>query len=244
MKALGAIVQQLSLQRLELPEEAPTARMLRQLGAAEITPAPPTDFLEEVRRNLVAASRSGQFSPKDLRYAPWLLWNGNPPAARLPNLLPKLLEQARLPGRTLHRLIEAYLRDFQPNAAGINEVASTIREQLGKDGPRLDTWRSAQNEVKLFEPGIGPAALAARLLDLTLDPNAALALYKLDDPLLATGKYMLAVEDAVRTGTPEVLRKSGTTGLERVLQIVAPNGQSRFDARRVSHCSSVATTVA
>src|SRR5689334_6777597 len=93
VKVLGALVQQFSPQRLALPDEAPSARMLRLLGAAEITPAPPTDFLEEVRRNLVAASRSGQFSLRDLRYAPWLLWNGNPPAARLPNLLPKLLEE-------------------------------------------------------------------------------------------------------------------------------------------------------
>jgi EH_Signature domain len=231
VKALGAVVQQFSLQRLALPDEAPSAGMLRLLGAAEITPAPPADFLEDVRRSLVAASRSGQSSSRDLRYAPWLLWNGNPPAAHLPTLLRKLLEQASLPGRTLHRLIEAYLRDFEPNAPGINQVANTICEQLGKNGPRLDTWRSAQNEVKLFEPGIGPAALARRLLDLTLEPNAVLARYKLDDPLLATGKYMLAVEDAVRTGTPELLRKSGTTGLERVLQIVAPNGRARFDAR-------------
>jgi hypothetical protein len=207
VKALGAVVQQFSLQRLALPDEAPSAGMLRLLGAAEITPAPPADFLEDVRRSLVAASRSGQSSSRDLRYAPWLLWNGNPPAAHLPTLLRKLLEQASLPGRTLHRLIEAYLRDFEPNAPGINQVANTICEQLGKNGPRLDTWRSAQNEVKLFEPGIGPAALARRLLDLTLEPNAVLARYKLDDPLLATGKYMLAVEDAVRTGTPELLRQ-------------------------------------
>jgi hypothetical protein len=152
VKALGAVVHQFSPQRLALPDEAPSARMLRLLGAAEITPAPPTDSLEEVRRNLVAASRSGQFSPRDLRYAPWLLWNGNPLAASLPNLLPKLLEQASRPGRTLHRLIEGYLRDFEPNAPGIHQAAETIREQLRNDGPRLDTWRAAQNEMHVFDP--------------------------------------------------------------------------------------------
>jgi hypothetical protein len=214
-----------------LPDEAPTARMLRLLGAAEITPAPPTDFLEEVRRNLVAASRSGQFSPRDLRYAPWLLWNGNPLAASLPNLLPMLLEKASRPGRTLHRLIEAYLRDFEPNAPGINQVAATIRKQLGKDGPRLDTWRAAQNEVHLFDPSNGPAALAARLLDGDRVPDALLERYKLTDPLLATGRYLLAVEDAVRVRVPELLRRSGTSGLERALQILAPAGQPRFDAQ-------------
>lgn len=234
VKALGAVVQQFSPQRLALPDEAPTARMLRLLGAAEITPAPPTDFLEKVRRNLVAASRSDQFSPRDLRYAPWLLWNGNPPAASLPNLLPKLLEQASLPGRTLHRLIEAYLRDFEPNAQGINQVAETIREQLRNDGPRLDTWRAAENEVHVFDPKIGPASLAARLLDQGYQPDVVLARFKLDDPLLATGKYMLAVEDAVRARIPELLRKSGTVGLDRILQTLAPTGQPRFPARVAS----------
>jgi hypothetical protein len=236
VKALGAVVQQFSPERLALPDEAPTARMLRLLGTAEITPAPPTDFLEEVRRNLVAASRSGQFSPRDLRYAPWLLWNGNPPAASLPDLLPKLLEAASRPGRTLHRLIEAYLRDFDRDAPGINQVAATIREQLGKDGPRLDTWRAAHNEVQLFEPGIGPAAMAARLLDQAQEPDAIMARYKFTDPLLTTGKYMLAVENAVRDRTPELLRKYGTAGLDRILQILAPTGQPRFDAQ-VAHTS-------
>lgn len=228
VKALGAVVQQFSPQRLALPDEAPTARMLRLLGAAEIAPAPPTDFLENVRRNLVVASRSGQFSPRDLRYAPWLLWKGNPPAASLPNLLPKLLEQASRPGRTLHRLIEAYLRDFEPNAPGINQVAATIREQLGKDGPRLDTWRAAQNEVHLFDSAHGPAELANRLVQQSLDPDVVLARYKLDDPFLATAKYMLAVEDAVRSGVPQVFRKSGINGLERIIQILAPAEVPRF----------------
>jgi hypothetical protein len=214
LKGLDVVAGQLSPDRILLPEEAPTSQMLRQLGATEVTPAPPTDFLETVRRNLAAASRSGQFLPKDLRYAPWLLWNGKSPLASLPNLLPKVLDQARLPGRTLHHLIQAYLRDFEPKAPGINAAATTIREQLGCGRPRLDTWRAGENEARLFDPEHGPAALAERLIGPAQQPDAVLARYKLDDPLLANGKYMLAVEDAVRARAGDATqvrdRRAGT----------------------------------
>src|SRR5215472_2434460 len=166
VKGLDVIVERFSPHRLTLPDEPSSARMLRLLGAAEISPAPPpTDFLENVRRNLVAGSSSGKFSPRDLRYAPWLLWNGNPPAATLAGLLSKLLDQASTSGKTLRRLIEVYLRDFDPHAPGINEAAAKIRRELEKGGPLLDTWCVAQEEVKLFDPTRGPTSLAACLLE-------------------------------------------------------------------------------
>lgn len=233
IKALRVVVERFSLRHVALPVELASARMLHALGAAEASPTPPpADFLEEVRRNLVAASRSGQFSPRDLRYAPLLLWNGDPPAASLPHLIPKLLEQANMPGKTLHRLIAAYLRDFEPDAPWIKEATAKIREELAKGGPRLDTWRTAQNEAHLFEPARGPAALADLLLESGQNPDDILTRFKFSDPLLATGKYMLGVEDAVRAQVPQLLRESGRTGLNRVLQILAPSGRLRFDARK------------
>ena len=101
-------------------------------------------------------------------------------------------------------------------------MAAKIRKELTKGGPRLDTWRTAQNEVHLFEPARSPTALADRLLEAGEQPDEMLARYKLDDPLIATGKYMLAAEDAVRARAPQLMRKSGTAGLERVLQIGPP----------------------
>jgi hypothetical protein len=229
IETLNVVAEQFSPRRLVLPNDTPTAQMVRGLGATEISSAPPPpDFLESVRRNLVAASHSGQFPPRDLRYAPWLLWNGDPPVATILGLLPQLLQQASSPGKTLHRLIEVYLRDFDPQASGLKEVAAKIREELTKGGPRLDTWRTAQNEVHLFEPERGPAALADRLLEAGQQPDEMLARYKFDDPLIATGKYMLAAEDAVRARAPQLMRKSGTTGLKRVLQILAPAEALRF----------------
>jgi hypothetical protein len=85
----------------------------------------------------------------------------------------------------------------------------------------------AQNEVGLFDPGPGPAALAARLLS-DEPPEAVLARYNFDNHVRAASNYMLAVENALRTQVPRVLRKSGTAGLERILQILAPTGVLRF----------------
>jgi hypothetical protein len=208
--------------------------MLRALGATEASPAPPpTDFLETLRRTLVAASRAGRIAalpPKDLRYAPWILWNGDPPAASLRGLLGIVLEQARGSNQTLRRLITAYLRDFDPRAPGIDEAAACIRKMLAGNGPRFGPWRKAQAEVHLFDSARGPETLAARLL-ADERPAETLARYKLDDPMLDTGKFLMTVEDAVRVAAPQMLRSQGETGLQRVLLIVTPAGAPRFGYR-------------
>jgi hypothetical protein len=217
-----------------LPAEAASARMLRALGATEASPAPPpADFLETLRRRLVAASRSGRIAtlpPKDLRFAPWLLWNGKPPAASLSGLLATLLDQARTSAPTLRRMIGAYLRDFDPRMPGIDDAAARIREVLARGEPRFGPWRTAQSEVHLFDPARGPAALADRLLDDDR-PDETLARYKFDDVMLATGSYMMAVEDAVRAAAPLLLRQRAEPGLQRVLRIIEPAGKLRFPSR-------------
>jgi hypothetical protein len=183
-----------------------------------------------LRGNLIAASRSGRIAAvprKELRYAPWLLWNGKPPAASLPGLLSALLDQAGTSAPTLRRLIGAYLRDFNPRAPGIDDAAARIREVLARAELRFGAWRTAQNEVDLFDPARGPAALADRLLDDNR-PDETLARYKLDDEMLATGNYMMAVEDAIRSAAPLLLRRQAEPGLQRVLRIIEPAGKLRF----------------
>ena len=229
--ALRSVVEQLLPRKIALPDEPESARMLRTLGAMEAAPAaPPTDFLEALRRELVAASDRGQIAAlprKSLRYASWLLWNGDPPVANLPGLLPILLDQAAASGATLRRLIGAYLRDFDPRAHGIEETTTCVRKVLARGEPRFAAWRTAQSEVHLFDPARGPAALASRLL-ASDHPAEILAHYKFDDEMLAIGNFMLAVEDAVCTQAPLLLRQQAEQGLRRVLRIVAPAGEFRF----------------
>jgi hypothetical protein len=183
----------------------------------------------------VAASRAKRLSEltsRQLRYAPWLLWNGKLPAASLPGLLTIILDRAANSRADLRRLIQAYLRDFSVSAPGVTEAAQCIRKHLANVDPRLENWRQAQREVQLFDPVKGPMSLAGRLLSEE-DPEAILANYKLDDEILARGNYLLAVEDAVRARAPLLLLEHGTKALNRILKIIAPaKRELRFEARR------------
>jgi hypothetical protein len=234
--ALGSVTDRLSSRSRTLPDELESAKILLIIGAADSPPAPPpSDFLEDLRRQLVAASRVKRLSEltsKQLRYAPWLLWDGSPPAASLPGLLPLVLDRARNSHADLRRLIQAYLRDFSVSAPGISEAAQCIRSQLTKAHLRLEHWHQAQTEVQLFDAVKGPTSLAGRLLS-EKDPEATLACYKLNDEILASGKYMLAVEDVIRARAPLMLFEQGTLALERILKVIAPSdGELRFDSRR------------
>jgi hypothetical protein len=99
-----------------LPPEAQTTRMVRQLGALEGAPrAPEGEILEGVRRRLHQALSGGeQPDSRDLKRAPWILWQGDSPASNFPGLLERVVRQAMRSPRALRYLIEAWLRDFSP----------------------------------------------------------------------------------------------------------------------------------
>ncbi len=147
--------------RAKLPAEAASARMLRDIGATEAAPAPPAGaFLEELRARL----RRGSTQPKDLRLAPWVLWDGNPPAIGFPGLLERVVTRAEERRATLRNLIEAWLRDFAPDRPGIGETGEAIRRLLASSAhDRLDLWRAAEARFGMFDAGTGPAATAAEL---------------------------------------------------------------------------------
>jgi hypothetical protein len=167
-----------------LPDPRQSAIMVSGLGAGDTSPAPPPgDFLDRLRRDLVAASRAGRIESvprQELRYAPWLLWNGDPPGASLEGLLTLLLDHARTSSAMLRRLIQAYLRDFDPRAPGIGEAATYIRQMLPNSKARFDSWRTAHAEVHLFDPARGPEHVAIKLLTGE-PPEEVLARYRLDD---------------------------------------------------------------
>src|ERR1700733_11769367 len=100
-----------------LPVEAPTIRMVRNLSAAEAVPRQPDlHVLEGVRRRLQQAlTNGGTPDRKDLKRAPWVLWQGDPPAISFPGLLDRVVGGAMHSPRASRYLIEAWLRDFAPH---------------------------------------------------------------------------------------------------------------------------------
>ena len=236
LNALGALSDRLDFLAKALPNERDSAKVVRQFGAtAAAPPDPPADFLEQLRRELVAAStadRLSELSGRQRRYAPWLLWGGDQPLAQLPGLVELAIAEARRSRASLRRLIQVFVRDFDAKAPGVSDVARCIREELGaSDDPRLECWRAAQRDLQLFDPASGPRKLAASLLG-NEEPGAVMSRYRLEEPILAGGRYLAAVEDVIRAATPELLRKHGTRALTRLIQILAPDGQLRFPARR------------
>ena len=99
-----------------LPQEAPTTLMVRQLSAADTVPRPPQpDVLVALRQRLrTSLFNRAEPDPKDIKRAPWILWQGDPPAIGFPGLLDRVVKQATQSPRTLRYLIEAWLRDFVP----------------------------------------------------------------------------------------------------------------------------------
>jgi hypothetical protein len=235
VELLGSLKTRLVSLAKALPGDPETARVLRQLGVSASPPKdPPADFLEGLRRDLMAASRAKRLSDlsgKQQRYAAWLLWNGDKPAAALPGVLEMVLGEARNSCGSLRRLIQAFVRDFDARAVGIGEAARCIQQALkASNDPRVENWRLAQKEVQLFEPAGGPQKLASALFGN--DPAVVLSRYRLDDPILAASRYMMAVEDTIRTAAPEMLRDGGTRALEHIVKILAPDRRLRFPARR------------
>src|SRR5581483_7077194 len=127
-----------------LPLEAATAQMIRQLSAADAAPREPEpEILEGVRRRLREAIMNGiDPEDRDVKRAPWILWQGNPPAINFPGLLDKIVRQAMTSPRALRYLIEAWLRDFSFHAPAIVATGLAIQRLLA-DSPdtRLDAWR-------------------------------------------------------------------------------------------------------
>ena len=232
LDGLGTVLDRLTSRSLPPRDDPASERLVRELGAELNSPKQPSgDVLEQIRRRLVGASRQGALTEtnlRDRRYAPWLLWNGKPAAADVPGVLALVLNEARNSRPTLRRLIQAYLRDFNSQAAGIREAAACIRDQLTTPDPRLERWRVAHGEVVIFDPRRGPASLADRLL-AEQDPDRVIVRYGLAEPLLTEGGYMRAVEEQVRERIPAFLRDNGTRGLDRISQIIAPiANQLRF----------------
>lgn len=237
VRSLGGFVGRLA-ENSSLPQLSESARLVQRLEAAEAPPAEPTVAdREALRRRLVNAAAGGRMpdvARRDLRDTPWLLWNGTPPLGQIPTLLTAILDHATISLPTLRRLIDAYLRDFDPRAPGIGKAAECIRQALA-DGKslRLNVWSVAHREVGLFDPSRGPARVATRLLTASSALDV-LSGFGLSDPLRAGGKFMIAVEEAVRVAVPQTLRDRGEGGLGRILEILAPEGRPRFAAHKAA----------
>ncbi len=224
-------------QHRALPGEAARAThkvMVAITNGHDIPPAvPQPDRLDQVWRELREASRIGEdlasLPPRTLRDSIWLLWDKQRSLIELPGLLGLLLGRARTDSGILRRLIDAWLRDFDPALPGIASVARQISTALAvHEASPLDRWRRTNETYHIFDAAAGPKALARTLL--AGGSSSVLAETWLDAPLRASGGFMRAVAAAFGLGLPTRLRTNANSAtITGAACFYAPDGKLRFD---------------
>lgn len=213
------------------PFSEKVARKLeREVGSGS---PPPAADLEQLRRRLVAHFAGLDPEPpswRELRFAPWILWNGTPQGAEIPGLAEVLFAEARRSPRMLLRMIEAWLTDFRRDNPHIASGGRAIRALVLQSQDRLlQPWREADQALALFDAGAGPSRIAEALLD---GPQAIAAVWeqsRLDEPQRAMAGYMRAVLLATLGGLPERLRRPAAEQvLARALAVLVRDGSLRF----------------
>lgn len=219
-----------------LPPEAQTARMLRAIRATEAAVRPPElAALEALRARLRDAVSGGVPPvPRDLKRTPWILWHGQPPAIGFSGLLDMVVGQAAQSSRTLRYLIEAWLRDFSPDAPNIVQAGEAIRRLLAdsKD-PRFEGWRAADGTFQLFDARHGPAALAAMVLSGKQPVAEVLEAGGFADAARAISGYLRAVQLELLARLPADLTgpRAGEL-LTRACAFLSHGDRLRFDDKR------------
>jgi hypothetical protein len=218
-----------------LREVQASTKLVATLGAAEAAPAKPSeDIMAQLRSRILAAIRAGgltSIAPNDLRDAAWLLWDAKAPMVRLqPLLLDGVVDLAARRISARRSLIEAWLRDFAPRLPGIAPAGKQIRQLLATVvDARMEIWRRADREVKLFEADEGPRELALRLLNDASPVSDVLAGLGFADPIRANGGYMRQVHAELLMVTPDAIQGSrGATALPRILDFLTLDGKLRF----------------
>jgi hypothetical protein len=217
-----------------LPEKSESARAVEVLNASDLAlAAPPEAALEQVRKRLVAASRTGDFSALrgDLRDAAWLLWTNDRPLGRLPGLLNAVWAQAHRSNSTARALIEAWLNIFSQGDEAVAREGVSIRQYLLLHAnPRMEFWRRVDRRVELFSAERGPRSLADWLVAGPEPVAEILEETGFSDPFRAAGGYMREVQRELMSKAPEALTRSNANdALGRIFAFIAPDGKLRFD---------------
>jgi hypothetical protein len=192
------------------------------LGAMDAAPAPPAEaVLEALRARIVTAleqRRPETLRRRDLRDAPWVVWNARMPPRLLPEAVELVVRQSSVSNRTLRNFIEAWLHDFGSKPQMIEAGQQIVRLLANTEDGHLKGWRDAHKQVKLFDGSAGPANAAARLLKDEDRVENLLATWSFDEPQRAISGYMRAVQAELLMLVPAAIRgRGGEAALSRAV---------------------------
>lgn len=169
------------------------ARMVK-LPSSGILLVPDVDALRRKLQAAVLGGGFGNLSMQTLRQATAMLWSSPPFLAELPGLLPTLMQVAANTPRLLHALIEAWLRDFNPQSASFGQAGRDIAALLHQaQHPRLLPWAEAHRRFILFDTASGPTRVCEALLNGQEDVQQICAVIGMNDAIRANGECFRAV---------------------------------------------------
>jgi len=229
------------LPKMAPPEARHTRAALEKLAGLEDLPPrpPPENLLERLRRDLVqlfGAGRGHEATRRQLRLAPWILWNGEPRGEAIPGLLEAVLAHAAEHRGTLRTLLTAWLLHFDPENPNHARVGWFLARRIASSAePRFGWARIAQAEVSLFDATNGPNRLGHALLTSAPPVDELLARYGFTDPMRETSAYLCQASLAALGEWPSVsMRKDAAELLERLLALWTREGRLRFEHERAA----------
>lgn len=212
----------------------PTRRALERIQKAwDVSMQPPVDRLEQAKRAIIAAQRSGtglsSLSPRVLRDAVWLFWSDTDDRVNRQDLRGFILNRIGTDSAMLRRLIDTWLLWFDRDDDSFVDVGKQIdRYLVASQAGLLALWRESNRAYDIFNAVSGPDRLASRITD---DPSdSVLAAYRLDIPSRASSGYLRAVHLALSAKLPKALREDSALDIfKRATRFYTPNAELRFD---------------
>jgi EH_Signature domain len=199
---------------LKVPPE--TAEVSRASVPAYDNPvdAPRPVDLDEIAKRVVTAFSKGTLPDRrDLRHAAFCVWGTQPHLADRPVTLRTYLQWlSRIDRKAdFRRLAEEYVRSFDAQTTGIEEVAATLARCAEKIGGR---WGERARDYQIFDPHRGPLEIARVAISQDVDPV-----------------HFLRERDQ----WPESLAKAGLSrsvwlaGIKEIEKITSGNERERFE---------------
>jgi EH_Signature domain len=139
-----------------------------------VTVSPPEDLDQIAERIADCIANQKPIARRDMAQAPWCIWGGKHPFAADLHTIEVLLGLIERDDRktVFRRLASAYLMGFKEGHFATNTIAATLSRMVTSiEGP----WATAHSRFKLFDPEVGPQALAFASLKERAAPSDLLS---------------------------------------------------------------------
>ena len=175
--------------------------LARSLGEPRDSPPKPRpELLERIRTALIQSATSNQWDNIPALFwshAPWTFWRGDPATVGLhPEVLRRygeFLMKYRRAGRSLQRLIDAWMDACRPDLPEASGAVALIKLMLSRrGGPVAETWAVPEAEFGMFDSVGGARRVGEAMARSREETRRVLSLCGLDDENRRNGGFGIA----------------------------------------------------